>query len=179
MPDLFTFVQKKTFIKLKMIYTNSDIIRQDRLLEERSAKELLMNSEYGVLSMQSEDGGVYSVPLNYVWDNNESIYFHCAMEGRKLRCMDKYNNVSFCIVGITNVISDKFTTEYESIILECKAFRKLHDDERMKALELILDKYSPKNKVLGMKYAEKSFKRTEIVRLDIDKCSGKCKKIMK
>jgi hypothetical protein len=47
----------------------------------------------------------------------------------------------------------------------------------MKALELIIDKYSPGDKEVGLKYAQKSFDRTEIIRLDIEKWSGKCKKI--
>lgn len=47
----------------------------------------------------------------------------------------------------------------------------------MKALLLILDKYSPNNKEIGMKYAEKSFHRTNIIRLDIIEVSGKTKRI--
>ncbi|WP_423130107.1 pyridoxamine 5'-phosphate oxidase family protein [Gaoshiqia sp. Z1-71] len=158
-----------------MIYSNSTVRRQDRLLDEQSADRLLIKGEYGILSMHGENGGLYAVPINYAWDGQESIYFHCAPEGRKLRCLDSCNTVSFCIVGRTNVVSEKFTTEYESLVLEGKAYRNLPDDERMKALELILDKYSPNDKAIGMKYAEKSFRRTEIVRLDIDRWSGKCK----
>lgn len=71
------------------------------------------------------------------------------------------------------------TGEYESIILECQAYRNLPDEERMNALALILDKYSPNDKVVGLKYAEKSLNRTEIVRLEIKKGSGKCKNIGK
>ena len=45
----------------------------------------------------------------------------------------------------------------------------------MHALELILDKYCPEDKVVGLKYAEKSFHRTEIIRIDIESASGKQK----
>lgn len=158
-----------------MNYTLNEIRRQDRLLDEPSAIKLLTNGEYGVLSMLGEVQGVYSVPVNYAWDGVASIYFHCALDGRKLRCIDASNSVSFCVVGTTKVIADKFTTQYESIVLECKAFRNLPRKERLKAFELLLDKYSPDDKVKGMKYAENSFDQTEIVRLDVDKWSGKCK----
>jgi uncharacterized protein len=50
--------------------------------------------------------------------------------------------------------------------------------ERMKALELLLDKYSPNDKETGMKYAEKSFSRTEVIRLDVVEWSGKKKVVM-
>ncbi|MDY0360871.1 MAG: pyridoxamine 5'-phosphate oxidase family protein [Desulforegulaceae bacterium] len=162
-----------------MKFSNSDIRRQDRLLDEKRAVELLLNSEYGVISMASESNSIYAVPINYVWDRKNSIYLHCAKEGRKLRCMDLNPKVSFCIVGNTNVLSSKFTTEYESIILECTARRNLLEHERMNALEIFIDKYSPMDKETGIKYARKSFFRTEIVRLDIEKWSGKSKKVNK
>ena len=160
-----------------MIYSNADVRRQDRLLTEESAILLLTKGEYGMLSMQAENGGAYAVPISFVWDGVRSVYFHCAKEGRKLRCIELCNRVSFCVVGRTQVIPDKFTTEYESIILDCKAFIDLPAEERMKAFGLILDKYSTEDKAAGMKYAEKSFDKTEIVRLDIEKWSGKCKTV--
>jgi len=158
-----------------MLYSNDSIRRQDRILEEASAVALLKSGEYGVLSMVDKDSVAYGIPINYAWNSKESIYLHCALEGQKLQNMDLNNRVSFCVVGKTNVISNQFTTEYESIILECEASRNLSKDERMNALSLILDKYSPQDKVVGMKYAEKSFARTEIIKLEIKKWTGKSK----
>ena len=160
-----------------MIYSNSEIRRQDRLLDEATARTLLKTGELGVLSINCEEEGAYGLPINYVWDGDATIYLHCAPEGRKLRCIDKNNKVSFCVVGKTNIISNKFTTEYESIILECLAERHLSEEIRMKALILFLDKYSPNDKETGIKYAEKSFNRTEIIQLEIKKWSGKSKMI--
>lgn len=160
-----------------MKYTNESIRRQNRLLEEEKAIALLESGEYGVLSMQAEEDGAYGVPVNYVWNKDHSIYIHCAPEGRKLRCIKHCNRVSFCIVGKTHVISNQFTTEYESVVLKCQAHIGLNEEERMHALHLLIDKYSPDDKVTGAKYAEKSFHRTEIIRLDITEASGKCKRV--
>ena len=44
------------------------------------------------------------------------------------------------------------------------------------ALELLLDKYSPEDKKNGLKYMEKSFHRTHVLKLIIESVSGKCKK---
>lgn len=115
----------------------------------------------------------YGVPVNYAWDGKKSIHIHCASAGRKLRCLDKNNSVSFCVVGRTKVVPDRFTTEYESIILQCLASRNLDDEERMRALMLLVEKYSPGNREKGGKYAEKYFHEAEIIRLDIEKWSGK------
>lgn len=159
-----------------MKFNNKEIRRQDRLLDEKRAFEILKDGEYGVLSMQEENGeGAYGVPLSYVWDRGNSIYIHCAPSGHKLRCLDTCNKVSFCVVGRTQVIPEKFTTLYESILLRCTAHRTLHEAERMSALSLLISKYSPEHKVTGIEYANRSFHRTEIIRLDIEEISAKSK----
>lgn len=164
---------------MSLTFTNSAIRRQDRLLDEAHANILLINGEYGVLSMTDKDGSAYGVPINYVWNRQDTIYLHCAPEGRKLQCISHNNTVSFCIIGNTHVLPNKFSTEYESIILECTAYMSLPPDERMNALSMLIDKYSPNFKEKGMKYAEGSFGRTEIIRLDIISWSGKCKRLKK
>jgi nitroimidazol reductase NimA-like FMN-containing flavoprotein (pyridoxamine 5'-phosphate oxidase superfamily) len=73
------------------------------------------------------------------------------------------------------VIPDQFTTAYESVLVNGTVALDLSDSEKLHALELILDKYSPDDKAVGMKYAEKSFQRTCVMRLDIASVSGKCK----
>lgn len=158
-----------------MEYNNSGVRRQDRLLQHDSACLLLRKGEYGVLSMV--DGGVpYAVPVSYVWDGQSSVYVHCAPEGRKLRCLSADGSVSFCVVGATQVVPEKFTTLYESIVAACRATVVADEEERRRAVRLILDKYSPDCADIGMKYAEKSLRRTTIVRLDIVEWSGKAKR---
>jgi nitroimidazol reductase NimA-like FMN-containing flavoprotein (pyridoxamine 5'-phosphate oxidase superfamily) len=161
-----------------MQYNTNNVRRQDRLLNEPEATSLLQTGEYGVLSMQAGNEGGYGIPINYAWDGQHAIYLHCALEGHKLNSIAECNKVSFCVVGKTNVISNKFTTGYESIILKCTAHIGLSTKERMKALELILEKYSPNDKETGMKYAKKSFDQTEIIRLKIIEWSGKTKVVV-
>ncbi len=164
-----------------MEYNIHDIRRQDRLLPYEEAVLLLRTGEYGVLSMidnKADQKMAYGVPVSFAWDGKESLYIHCAPEGRKLRCLGKNTNVSFCVTGKTKVIPDKFTTAYQSIILECHAETGLPEDERRKALRLILEKYSPDHVETGMKYAERSFGRTEVIKLTTIKWSGKCKRII-
>ncbi len=160
-----------------MQYINENIRRQDRLLNEEDAKQLLKQGEFGVLSMQTEEGRPYGIPVNYAWDGQSFLYLHCAPEGHKLRCIAKNERVSFCVVGHTRVIPDKFTTAYESIVLWCTAQLISDDAERMKALELLLDKYSPDDKTAGMKYARQSLGQTAIIRLSINQWSGKTRRM--
>lgn len=64
-----------------MKYDNSEIRRQDRLLAEDRAMELIKESEYGFLAMADEGAG-YGVPVNYAFDGGNSLYIHCAGEGK-------------------------------------------------------------------------------------------------
>ena len=130
-------------------------------------------------SVRSEpaEGAPYGIPINYVWDGNDHIYLHCAPTGRKLQCIGQQAEVSFCVVGRTNVVPHKFTTGYESVVIKCQARTGLSAEERMNALRLLLEKYSPNDLVIGLKYAEKSFHRTEIICLDLKEFSGKQKKV--
>ena len=161
-----------------MEYTNKEVRRQDRVLDEQRALEILDQGEYGVLSMCDVAGeGAYGIPLSYVWDHQRTLYVHCAPSGRKLQCIDACSNVSFCVVGRTNVVPEKFTTGYESIVMRCTARHLLPEEERRKALRLFIHKYCPAYEETGLLYAEKSFHRTEIISLDIQEMSGKTKNV--
>ena len=116
--------------------------------------------------------------MNFVWNGADAIYIHCAPEGKKLRAIERHPVVSFCIVGRVNLLPDRFTTEYESVVLTGNARADLTPEERMHALELLVDKLSPDFKELGRKYSEKSFHRVQIIRVDFTKYSGKRKKVL-
>lgn len=162
-----------------MKYVNDTVRRQDRLMDEELAKEILKMAEYGVLSMVDDDGQAYGIPVNFVWDGEDTIYIHCAPEGRKLRAIAKHPKVSLCAIGHTHLLPKNFTTEYESVVVFGTAHTGLSEEERMHALHLLIDKLSPDYKELGDKYAHASFHRTEIIRIDLTEYSGKTKKVMK
>ena len=158
-----------------MKYVNENVRRQDRLMDESRARELLATNEYGILSMIDEHGQAYGIPLNYVWDGDSSLFIHCAPEGHKLRALARNPQVSFCIVGRVNLLPSHFTTEYESVVLKGTARIDLTDEERMEALHLLIGKLSPDFREIGDKYARKSFHRVQIIRIDCTEYSGKRK----
>ena len=94
------------------------IRRSKRALSEEKARAILEKGEYGVLSLQGEEGEPYGIPLSYVVLDN-FIYFHCALEGRKIDYMKANPLVSFCVVGRVQPKHRPlyFTTLYESAIV--------------------------------------------------------------
>lgn len=158
-----------------MRYDNSGVRRQDRLLDESRAKALLMESEYGILSMCAPGGRPYGIPVNYVWDGDGIVYVHCAPEGRKLEILSANGSVSLCVVGRVRLKPEAFTTGYESIVLTGSAEVVVSEEERWHALRLLLRKLSPECVEAGLKYSEHSFGRVCIIRMRVSEWSGKCK----
>src|SRR5512139_3273572 len=124
--------------------------RADRALPDSEAQEILRAGEYGVLSTVSADGQPYGVPVSYAY-TGEVIYFHCALEGHKLDNLNSNNRVSFCVVGKTTVLPDKFATNYESVIVFGKAVEVTSDEKHAGLVEL-LKKYSPDFMEKGERY---------------------------
>ena len=162
---------------MNTLFDNSHVRRQDRLLPEERAWQLLKEAEWSVLSMVDDEGKPYGIPVSHVWDGGKHIYIHCAPQGRKLNAIGAHGEVSLCVVGRVNLLPERFTTEYESIVVSGTATTSLPDDEKRAALSLLIDKLSPEHKVVGMKYAAGSFHRLQIFRIEILQMSGKQKRV--
>ncbi len=158
-----------------MRYDCANIRRQDRVLDEARAHELLLSGEYGVLSMVTELGG-YGVPINYAVVG-DTIYLHCAPEGRKLQALKHDSRVSFCVVGSKRIVPEQFTTEYESVVAFGQARIVEDDDERRRALRAIVEKYAAQHIEEGLKAIERSLHRTAVVAIEVDSFSGKTKQV--
>lgn len=148
--------------------------RKDRELKNDEAIDILKNNTYGVLSTLSENGYPYGIPISYVFFNN-SIYFHGAIKGHKLDNILNNDKVSFCVVGKTCVLPDKFSTKYESTIVFGRA-SEVFDDEKNIALLEILNKYSSDFIEQGKEYINKASNATRVMKISIEHISGKAKR---
>ena len=152
----------------------SEMRRKDRELKNDEAIDILMNNTSGVLSTVSENGYPYGIPISYIFFNN-SIYFHGAIKGHKLDNISNDNRVSFCVVGRTQTLPDKFSTEYESVIVFGRAIE-VTDDEKYTALLETLSKYSADYIEQGKEYIQKASKATKVMKINIEHISGKAKR---
>ena len=148
--------------------------KRDRKLENTEALEILKKCNYGVLSTMGENGYAYGVPISYVYVN-DSIYFHSALEGSKLESIRLNNSVSFCVVGDTLLLPDKFSTNYESVIAFGKALE-VSGIEKKEALFALVDKYSGQYREKGQEYIEKASEKTRVIKINIEYLSGKARR---
>ena len=148
--------------------------RSDREISSEEALGILRKAEYGVMSTASQDRFPYGVPLNFcVIDNH--IYFHSAAEGRKIDNIIDNPRVSFCVVGETCLLPAQFGTKYESAIVFGTA-SEVFGQEKQKALEGLLAKYSRNHYYEGLKYIQAHFERTRVFKISIETITGKSRK---
>jgi uncharacterized protein len=150
------------------------IRRADRAIPDHEAREILQAGEYGILSTVSADGQPYGVPVSYSY-TGEVIYFHCAVEGHKLENLSSNNKVSFCVVGKTQVLPDKFATNYESVIVFGTAVE-IVDDEKHTGLVELLQKYSSGFMDKGLRYIDGDGHKARVYKIVIDAMTGKSRK---
>lgn len=148
--------------------------------EMRRAKQRLPLEESLVLLEKGSSGVLalwdgeepYAVPLSYVYHEGK-LYFHCARAGRKLEAIRACPKASFCVVAADDVMAEKYTTAYRSVIVS-GPLRILEDEaEMVPALRLLAAKYNPlQGEVLDNKIAE-GIPRMFMLELSADEISGK------
>lgn len=151
--------------------------RNKQMLSNEECIDILHTSASGVLAVSGDDDYPYAVPLNYVYRNNR-IYFHGAKVGHKLDGIRRNEKVSFCIIDKDDVIQEKLTTYFRSVIVFGKARILEKKDEKWRALEILSLKYSPDNKENIHMELEKSLDFTSIIEIQIELISGKQSKYL-
>jgi nitroimidazol reductase NimA-like FMN-containing flavoprotein (pyridoxamine 5'-phosphate oxidase superfamily) len=136
--------------------------------------KILNSGEYGILATFGDSDYPYAVPLSYAYFN-DAVYFHCALEGHKLDNIKHNEKVSFCVVGKTNVLPGEFSTEFESVVVFGKAIQ-VEGEEKKDALLALVDKYSPQFKAEGLQYIDRAVAATCIIKINIDKITGKARR---
>ncbi|MBU1275386.1 MAG: pyridoxamine 5'-phosphate oxidase family protein [Proteobacteria bacterium] len=150
-----------------------EIRRKDRAAGQEQTWRVLEQGEYGVLSTVSPGGQPYGTPLNY-WLMGGAVYFHCALAGHMLDNIAANNRVSFCVVGKTQILPDKFAAVYESVVVFGQV-AEVFEEQKQKALEDLVDKYSKGFRAEGLKYIEKLAHKARVFKITVEAISGKAR----
>lgn len=150
--------------------------RKKQALSLEESVAILNNGTSGVLAVSGDNGYPYAVPLTYVCHENK-IFFHCTKTGHKLDALSRNEKASFCVIDSEEIVPEKFTTRYRSVIVFGKA-RILDDEaEKREALELLAIRCSP-NEQSRLQEINKFFDQTCVIELNIDHLTGKTAAIL-
>lgn len=111
-------------------------------LTYEEAEAVLLRGSAGVLALTGDKEFPYAVPLSYVYDGAH-IYFHSATEGHKIDAIQRNPNASFAVIDQDEVIPEKYTTAYRSVVV-FGSVRIIEDEgEKHSAIRKLAVKYAP------------------------------------
>lgn len=143
-----------------------------RQLQNEDIIRILNEGEYGILGTVGENQYPYTTPLSYVYINN-AIYFHGALEGHKIDNIKFNDKVSFCVVGKTKTLPEKFSTIYESVVIFGKVTTLIEEKEKKSILIALIDKYSSGFKKEGLEYIDRAIDKTNVIKINIEQVTAK------
>lgn len=146
--------------------------RKRQQLSAEECDKILEKGKTAVLAVSGDDGYPYTVPINYVYYNG-NIFFHCAKSGHKLDAIEKCDKVSICVVQQDDVVQEKFTTYYKSVVCFGRAKRLFDDTEIKEATTLLSKKYCPDNLDGIPAELEKGFPVLAVVKITPEHITGK------
>ena len=149
-----------------------ELRRKKQALSMEENKLVLHKGLSGVLAVFGENNYPYTVPLSYVYDGDK-IFFHCAKVGHKLDAIKKNNKVSFCVIDQDQVVPQKYTTYFRSVILFGTVCILEEEAQKRTAFEKLAAKYSPHHEQGRLEEIDKTFKQVHIIELSIEHMTGK------
>ncbi len=149
--------------------------RKDREMPASFGLELADKCLYGIVALTDENGLPYAVALSLV-RSGRSLYFHCAMEGKKTDSLRKNPRVCVSFVSGVETVEEKFTTRFQSAIMRGTAAEVCEKEEKIRALRLLCEKLAPENMDSFDGAIERSLQRTAVWRIDIEEITAKEKK---
>lgn len=171
--------------------------RKNREMSKEFGMKVIDKARYGVISMVGESNKPYGIPLSIVRDV-DILYFHSAKDGKKVKLLERNTNVSVAFVGQTEIpenytedelneiikdefktkllISNVFTTEFESVIVTGQVKPVKDEDEKIKAMRLICEKYTPTKMDYFPMAIKAGLERVNVYGIEIEEITAKRKK---
>lgn len=148
--------------------------RKDRERGREFAYDVIDRCEYGVMALAGEEP--YCVPLSFV-RLGDCLYFHCALQGRKLELLraDPRVCVSFVTGTQPQYIASElnYTTYFHSATVTGRAFEVTGAQEKTQALRTLCQKLLPDHMADFDKAAAKSLAVTGVWGVRMDQAVGK------
>jgi len=146
--------------------------RSNQAMTEAEARAVLAQADYGTLATVGADGWPYVVPINHVLAGDR-LYFHGATTGHKLDNLKAEQRVSYSVVTHAEVVPEKLSTTYTSVIAFGRAEKIEDEGERLQALRLIGARFCAGLEPEVEASIAESAHRVAVIRLDIERLTGK------
>ncbi len=144
---------------------------EKEIKDKEIIKEILIKSNICRIALHDEEFP-YIIPMNFGYFKN-TLYFHCAKEGKKIDLIKKNNKVGFEIEQSHEILKDKksckWTTKYRSIIGFGKIAIINDFNEKVRGLDILMTHHGKKENI----YNEKAVNSVVILKLKIEGLTSK------
>ncbi len=146
--------------------------RKDKeITNKKTMLDIIARAQVCYLGM-SKDNMPYVIPINFGY-YEDTIYFHCALEGKKTDVLKK--NPHVCMVFnvdnklINNIAQDDWTMHFKSVIAYGKIEFIMDIIQRQKAINIMFHHYGGKDYPLP----EPVLAKTMFIKVKIERMTGK------
>lgn len=147
--------------------------RSGQALGKEECVEILKGATHGVLALHGDDDYPYTVPMSYVYANGR-LYFHGAKSGHRFDSVMKDDKASFCVVAMDDVIAEKYTTLYKSVVVFGRIRVLTEKDEIVSSADILAKKYYPGDTPQGRRSEiDKEFGRLAMFEMTVEHMTGK------
>ena len=95
-----------------------DVARKKQALTRAECIALLKREKRAVLSVVTEDGYPYAVPVNHWYNEADGkLYFHGGKIGHKIDCMKASDKVSLCVMDAGTPAEDGWWLTVQSVVV--------------------------------------------------------------
>lgn len=158
-----------------MTAPNYPLRRRDRALDEAEAMRLLHDAEWGMLATVDAEGWPYAVPVNHAVVDG-ALIIHCATVGHKLANLAFNPKVSYCAVTQAETLPLELATRYASVIVFGRAELLTDEEEKRVALRALGLRFAAEHSDLVDREIGKDLFRTAVVRVRIERATGKARR---
>ncbi len=171
--------------------------RKDREMDKAFGLTVIDKASYGILSLPDGEGMAYGIPLSIAREG-DTLYFHAAKSGKKTALITDGALVHITFVGDCQVpsvmtaseaddaaknpetfgllTSKLFTTEFESAMVRGPVRLLQSDEEKIRGLRAIAQKFTPQWMPYFPQAIESGLKITAVYAVHIQDITAKRKK---
>ncbi len=146
--------------------------RSEKEITDKLAIEKIINASLVCRLALSDGNQPYIVPLCFGYQDR-TLYFHSALEGKKIDILKKNNRTCFEFDVNSEIIKAekacKWGMKYQSVIGFGKAVLVENIAEKKKALNIIMNHYSDRD----FKFTDKAIGKIAVIKIEIEGMTGK------
>jgi uncharacterized protein len=146
--------------------------RSEKEITDKLAIEKIINASLVCRLALSDGNQPYIVPLCFGYQDR-TLYFHSALEGKKIDILKKNNRTCFEFDVNSEIIKAekacKWGMKYQSVIGFGKAVLVENIAEKKKALNIIMNHYSDRD----FQFTDKAIKKIAVIKIEIEGMTGK------